>query len=48
MYALRFEGTDFSDDIVRLCQDFNHFVRSFPFEGVKREFFGLRATFRIQ
>ena len=39
MYTLRSEGTDFSDDIVRLCQDLNNFERSFLFEGVERDFF---------
>ena len=38
MYTLRLEGTDFSDDIVRLCHDLNNFVRPFPFEGVEGSF----------
>ena len=39
MYTLRSEGTDFSDDLVRLRQDLNDFVRSFSFEGVKGDLF---------
>ena len=39
MYTLRSEGTDFSDGIVRLRQDLNDLVRSFPFEGVKGDLF---------
>ena len=39
MYTLRSEGTDFSDDIIRLCQELNNFVRSTPFEGVEKYLF---------
>ena len=38
MYTLCFECTDFSDNIIRLCQDFDNFVRPFPFEGIERDF----------
>ena len=45
MYTLRSEGTDFSDDIVRICQDLNNFVRPFPYEGVERDFFRIARQF---
>ena len=48
MYTLRSECTNFSDNIIQLCQDFGNFVRPFPFERVERDFFGLFANFRVE
>ena len=48
MNALCSEGSDLPDYVVKVCQYFNYFEGTFPFEVIEVNLVGLRCEFGIK